>query len=128
MFTSGVPMPVLQELDVIGGETIQNDACRICFSNNRTRLLLEYLTRQLKVTESTFYGSVLHVSPEYGILQKLRANPRLAYTAVDLSPDQYIRDTDNCVSYCDLTAMPYQDGTFELIMCSHVLEHIPDDR
>jgi SAM-dependent methyltransferase len=29
---------------------------------------------------------------------------------------------------CDLTALPLQAAAFDLIICYHVLEHIPDDR
>ena len=28
----------------------------------------------------------------------------------------------------DICDIPYRDNTFDVIYCSHVLEHVPDDR
>ena len=28
----------------------------------------------------------------------------------------------------DIQDMPFEDNTYDLIWCSHVLEHVPDDR
>jgi ubiquinone/menaquinone biosynthesis C-methylase UbiE len=28
----------------------------------------------------------------------------------------------------DIQDMPFEDNTYDLVRCSHVLEHVPDDR
>lgn len=125
MFTSGYPFPVLKELDVVGGETTPFDACPVCFSNGRIRLLCEYLVREIKIDSLTSRIGVLHIAPEPDILYKLRSKP-IDYVAVDISPQKY-SDVGG-VTYCDVTAIDYPNERFDLIICSHVLEHIPDDR
>jgi SAM-dependent methyltransferase len=53
---------------------------------------------------------------------KLRRYPFLAYRSADISR----RNVDELV---DLTAMDgYAAGSLDILLCSHVLEHIPDDR
>jgi SAM-dependent methyltransferase len=126
MLNSEYHFPVLKELDVIGGETIPFDICPICFSNSRTRLLYAYLLKEIKIENLTSRISVLHIAPEYGILSKLRTHA-IDYIAVDISPQEY-NDIGGGVTYCDITAIDYPDKRFDLIICSHVLEHVPDDR
>jgi len=125
MFNSGYNFPVLNELDVIGGEAIPFDICPVCFSNSRTRLLCEYLLREIKIENILSQINVLHIAPEYGILSRLRKKA-INYIAVDICPQQY--NDIGGVRYCDITAIDYPDERFDLIICSHILEHIPDDR
>jgi 2-polyprenyl-3-methyl-5-hydroxy-6-metoxy-1,4-benzoquinol methylase len=126
MFTTGYPFPVLAELDVVGGEEIPYDTCPICFSNGRARLLFEYVRREIGIYNLQSQIRVLHVAPEYGILCRLKASKMIDYVGVDLVPDNY-RGTAE-ITACDVTAIDYRDESFDLIICSHVLEHIPDDR
>jgi SAM-dependent methyltransferase len=126
MLTRGYEFPVLTELDVIGSETLPFDTCPICFSNSRARLLLEYIQRETSVMSLDSPISILHIAPEYGIFLRLRTNKAIDYRAVDISPQEY-RDAGG-VAYCDITAINHSDESFDLVICSHVLEHIPDDR
>lgn len=64
---------------------------------------------------------VLHLAPEPGVERWLRARLRGSYLSLDLEdPAATVRG--------DLTALPFSARSFDLVLCSHVLEHIPDDR
>jgi SAM-dependent methyltransferase len=63
---------------------------------------------------------VLHVAPEPGLARRLRALD-IDYLSVDL-------DSPHAMKRCDITAIPEPDGAFDVVICNHVLEHIPDDR
>ncbi|RAV28862.1 class I SAM-dependent methyltransferase [Sinomicrobium soli] len=87
-------------------------------SLERHRLLWLYLKE-----ETDFFSApkkVLHFAPEQAFYRRFRKQDNLDYTTTDLeSPLADIK-----ADICDL---PFEDNTFDVILCNHVLEHIPDD-
>jgi len=46
---------------------------------------------------------------------------------VDYYPVDFNPDYKGIRAVVDITDIPYEDNMFDFIMCTHVLEHIPDD-
>lgn len=65
---------------------------------------------------------VLHVAPERAVSRSLIGRSDVVYTSVDLANPAADVHADLAVG------LPYPSSTFDLIICSHVLEHIVDDR
>lgn len=97
----------------------ENALCPGTLSLERHRLLWLYLER-----ETSFFSDklkVLHVAPEQVFYKKFKSFSHWDYTATDLhSPLADIK--------ADLCALPFEDNTYDLILCNHVLEHITNDR
>ena len=75
--------------------------------------------------ETTFFSSeekqkVLHIAPEQCFLDIFRKQKNLEYITSDL--ESPIADVK--ADICDL---PFDDNSFDVVFCNHVLEHIPDD-
>ena len=87
-------------------------------SLERHRLLWLYLKN-----ETDFFTApkkVLHFAPEQAFYQLFRNQKNLDYTTTDLlSPLADVK--------ADICNLPFEDNTYDLILCNHVLEHIPDD-
>jgi len=99
-------------------ETLGNYVCPRCGSHARHRGLAIFLRRMLAARSEGV--RVLHFAPERGIASTLAADPKITYVTLDMAP--------HSVSVrADITAMPFRDGAFELIICCHVLEHLPRD-
>ncbi len=64
---------------------------------------------------------VLHIAPEQEFLRRFKKMKNLEYTSADLfSPIVDVK--------ADILDLPFEDESFDVIICNHVLEHIEDDR
>lgn len=87
-------------------------------SLERHRLLWLYLKDHTNFF--TAPHKVLHFAPEQAFYKRFRKLKNLEYTTTDLhSPLADVK-----ADICDL---PFEDHSFDFILCNHVLEHIPDD-
>jgi len=87
-------------------------------SLERHRLCWLYLTRKTDLFVKP--QKLLHFAPEQAFLKRFKKLEHLDYTTTDLNSP--IADVK--ADICDL---PFDDESFDFIICNHVLEHIPDD-
>lgn len=62
---------------------------------------------------------LLHVAPEPCLAEKFKK--KYDYLSIDL-------DGEKAMMAMDITAMTFEDESFDVIVCNHVLEHIPNDK
>ncbi len=90
--------------------------CPNCSSRPRDRqiqLILDLLAFD-------FSGKrILHFAPEWPLFRKLRNEP--GYIGGDIIKRR------NANAIVDITNIDYPDGHFDVLICNHVLEHVPDD-
>lgn len=87
-------------------------------SLERHRLLWLYLKNETDFF--TKQHKVLHFAPEQAFYKRFKKMKNLDYTTTDLESPL----ADVKADICDL---PFKDNQFDVILCNHVLEHIPDD-
>ncbi len=87
-------------------------------SLERHRLLWLYLKN-----ETDFFtadNKVLHFAPEQAFHKRFKNLKNLDYTTTDLlSPLADVK--------ADICNLPFKNNSYDVILCNHVLEHIPDD-
>jgi SAM-dependent methyltransferase len=100
-----------------GLEKRENAQCPKCGSLERTRLLYFYLQNETKIFEGQ--KAIFHVSPESCLRRKFIGNPN--YIDADINK--------NLANYeIDITKIPYENESFDYVICSHVLGHILDQK
>ncbi len=95
----------------------QNALCPGSLSLERHRLLWLYLKE--KTNFFTANHKLLHIAPEQCFYKLFKAMPNLNYVTGDYNSP--IADY-----HFDLHKAPFDDNSFDVIFCHHVLEHVED--
>lgn len=101
---------------------IQNFLCPVCGAQDKARLYALYLSRKLAEVGRGVRIKLIHFAPEGGLPNLLKWDPRVSYRSADLLRE----DVDDRVDLTDMVI--YADSSVDAFICSHILEHIPNDR
>ncbi len=96
-----------------------NAFCPVCWSVERHRLAWLFLQEKTSLFD-TVAKRFLHVAPTQAMEASFRRFPNIEQVTVDL-------ESPLASLHYDLHMMPHPDNCFDVIYCSHVLEHVEDD-
>lgn len=118
----GHDLNVLRDKQVIGGGR-RAAGCFKCGSRDRERLLYAFIIEELKLPKNT---SILHIAPEPKLSGVILKQNFKEYICGDLFTEGY--QYPEYVKNINVLDIPYEENHFDLLICNHVLEHIPDDQ
>jgi len=95
-----------------------NALCPSCLSLERHRLIWLYLQRETNFFDKNL--KVLHVAPEHCFMKPFEKQHGEGYITADIeSPLAKVK--------MDIHQIPFEENTFDAVLCNHVLEHVQDD-
>lgn len=115
----GIISPAAEDSQVIGMGYRSSVLCPGCLSSDRERLVYLYLKHKTGIFHENI--TMLHVAPERNLQRVFTKSPTIEYLSADFaSPLVMVR--------IDVAQLPHKDNLFDVIICNHVLEHVPDDQ
>jgi SAM-dependent methyltransferase len=96
-----------------------NALCPKCLSLERHRLLWLFLRERTDFFSGRL--QVLHIAPERCFVKRFEEQHDRGYVTADLGSSE-------ARVQMDVQAIPFDDESFDVVLCNHVLEHVDDDR
>ncbi len=105
-------------LNMVGSD-IDNFGCPYCSSHDRERHLFMFFDK-IDLWKRMLNFNILHFAPEINLSKKINLLNPTKYIKADLYPKK-----EN-IDKIDVANIPYGDNAFDLVICNHVLEHVPE--
>lgn len=97
--------------------------CPLCQSSDRNRLYALFLRRKFETYKlNKEKKSFLDIAPDKNLSAWIKKQHFIDYRSVDL----FMKEADDKADVTDMKI--YKDEYFDIILCSHVLEHIKEDK
>lgn len=116
-----------REFTAFGPRKRKNARCPRCGSLERHRLIWKYLHEKTDLMTVKTKTRLLHFAPEQVFYDAFSKNPNIDYVPCDLSPEGYRFKGSVKITKVDIVDIPFEDNSFDVVLCNHVFEHIPDD-
>jgi len=94
--------------------------CSNCGASDRERLYAFWLDQEIKLGKIRKGTTLIHFAPEQVLSRKIMATGYFDYQTADAT----IAGVDHVINLMNL---PFNESSFDLFICSHVLEHVEND-
>jgi SAM-dependent methyltransferase len=110
-----------------GRDKRKNARCLACDSLERHRLIWKFIDEKKCILGKNTRSRLMHFGPEKAFYDIFSEQCNIEYVPCDFVPEQYKYNGKVGLIKVDITDIPFEDDYFDVILCTHVLEHIPDD-